>query len=83
MKEMEGNGHRKLRRVLTAFSVYEREVCYVQGMNFIVATLLLHCSEVFAFWLFVALIKECEMREIYGPHLKGLFKHSLVIEVLI
>ena len=37
MKEAGGNGHRKLRRVLTAFSVYEREVCYVQGMNFIVA----------------------------------------------
>ena len=37
MKEMGGNGHEKLRRVLTAFSVYESEVCYVQGMNFIVA----------------------------------------------
>ena len=83
MKEMGGNGHEKLRRVLTAFSVYESEVCYVQGMNFIVAQLLLHCSEVFAFWLFVALIKECDMRDIYGPRLNGLFKHSLVIEVLI
>ena len=83
MKELGGNGHEKLRRVLTAFSVYEREVCYVQGMNFIVAQLLLHCSEVFAFWLFVSLIKECGMRDIYGPNLSGLFKHSLLIEVLI
>ena len=52
-------------------------------MNFIVAQLLLHCSETFAFWLFVALIEDCEMRDIYEPELSGLFKHSLMIEVLI
>lgn len=55
----------------------------MQGMNFIVAQLLLHCSETFAFWLFVALIEDCEMRDIYEPELSGLFKHSLVIEVII
>lgn len=52
-------------------------------MNFIVAQLLLHCSETFAFWLFVALIEDCEMRDIYEPELSGLFKHSAVIEVII
>ena len=52
-------------------------------MNFIVAQLLLHCSETFAFWLFVALIEDCEMRDVYEPELSGLFKHSLMIEVLI
>lgn len=51
-------------------------------MNFIVAQLLLHCSETFAFWLFVALIEDCEMRDIYEPELSGLFKHSLMIELL-
>ena len=56
---------------------------YVQGMNFIVAQLLLHCSETFAFWLFVALIEDCEMRDIYEPELSGLFKHSFMIEIII
>ena len=83
MEELGGRGHQKLRRVLTAFSIYERKICYVQGMNFIVAQLLLHCSETFAFWLFVALIKDCDMRDIYGPQLSGLFKHCMVLEVLI
>ena len=72
-----------MRRVLIAFSNYERSVNYVQGMNYIVAQLLLHCSETFAFWLFVALIEDCEIRDIYEPELSGLFKHSFMIELLI
>jgi hypothetical protein len=73
----------KLRRVLTAFANYDSQVDYVQGMNFVVAALLLHCSEVIAFWLFVALIEDCEMRDIYLPKLPGMFKHSLMIDMLI
>lgn len=37
MKSIGGRGHEKLRRVLIAFSNYESQVKYVQGMNFIVA----------------------------------------------
>ena len=83
MRSIGGRGHEKLKRVLIAFSNYERQVNYVQGMNFIVAQLLLHCSETFAFWLFVALIEDCQMRDIYEQELSGLFKHSLMIETLI
>jgi hypothetical protein len=49
---------------------------YVQGMNFIVASLLYHSNEVMAFWLFASLIEDCELRDIYMPGLPGLFKHS-------
>ena len=70
-------------RVLLAFSKYDNTIGYVQGMNFIVGSLLMHCSEEVTFWLFVALIKECDMRDIYGPQLSGLFKHCMVLEVLI
>lgn len=45
-------------------------------MNFIVGALLMHCSEDIAFWLFVALIEDFEMRDIYQPKLPGLYKHS-------
>ena len=80
---MEGGGRQKLRRVLIAFTIYDPEICYVQGMNFIVAQLLLHCSETFAFWLFVALIEDCGLREVYEPQLTGLFKHCKIIDVLV
>lgn len=52
-------------------------------MNFIVGALIYHCSEVMAFWLFVSLIEDCEVRDIYLPGLPGLFKHSQIIEILI
>lgn len=52
-------------------------------MNFIVAALLLHCHEVIAFWLFVSLIEDCDLRDIYMPKLPGLFKHSQMLEILI
>ena len=56
---------------------------YVQGMNFIVGSLLYHSSEVTAFWLFVSLIEDCELRDIYLKGLPGLYKHSQIIEMLI
>ena len=79
---------RKLKKVLSAFANYDKQVGkwmirfdpliidYVQGMNFIVGTLLYHCDEVMAFWLFVSLIEDCELRDIYLPGLPGLYKHS-------
>jgi hypothetical protein len=48
-------------------------------MNFIVASLLHHCSEEIAFWIFVTLIEDYELRDIYETNLPGLYKHSNVI----
>lgn len=48
-------------------------------MNFVVGAILMHCSEDIAFWLFVSLIEDYEMRDIYQPKLPGLFKHSQVL----
>ena len=52
-------------------------------MNFIVGALLFHANEVMAFWLFVSLIEDCEMRDIYMHGLPGLFKHSNLINLLV
>lgn len=52
-------------------------------MNFIVGSLLYHANEVMTFWLFVSLIEDCELRDIYMPGLPGLFKHSQIINILI
>lgn len=55
----------KMLNVLKAFSNYDREIRYVQGMNFIVGFFLYHCEEHVAFWLFVSLIEEYQLREIF------------------
>ncbi len=60
-------GQRQLERVLMTFTKYDPKIGYVQGMNFIVGALLYHCSEEIAFWLFVSLIEDHEMRDVYLP----------------
>lgn len=68
--------------MLLAFTKYDSTVGYVQGMNFVVAALLLHCAEEIAFWLFVSIIEDYEMRDIYRPRLPGLYKHTQIINML-
>lgn len=52
-------------------------------MNFIVASIIYHANEVMSFWLFITLIEDCELRDIYTHGLPGLFKHSQIIDMLI
>jgi hypothetical protein len=47
------NGQAALRRVLRAYSYYDREVSYCQGMNFIAGMFLTVISEEESFWLLV------------------------------
>ena len=47
------NGQAALRRVLRAYSYYDRETSYCQGMNFIAGMFLTVVSEEEAFWLLV------------------------------
>ena len=58
-------GVKILERVLQAFGHYDLQVGYVQGMSFLMGWLIMHCSETLAFWLFVELVEECKIREIY------------------
>lgn len=78
-----GPGKVPLRRCLIAFSKYDIALGYVQGMNFIMASLLWHATEADAFWLFVTLIEDFELRDIYLPNLPGLSKHCQIIQLLI
>jgi hypothetical protein len=43
-------------------------------MNFIVGSMLYHSNEETAFWMFVTLLENFEMRDIYEPGLPGLYK---------
>ena len=48
-----------------------------------VGQLLMHCSETLAFWLFVTLIEEYDLRDIFQNGLPGLQKHTYIIRLLI
>ena len=52
-------------------------------MNFIAGSLLYHCHEEIAFWLFVTLIEDLELRDVYEPQLPGLYKHCFIISRLV
>lgn len=56
---MAEGGQASLRRVLRAYSCYDREVGYCQGMNFIAGMFLTVMSEEDAFWLLVGMLLLC------------------------
>eukprot|EP00826_Nyctotherus_ovalis_P043074 TRINITY_DN4505_c0_g1_i9.p1 TRINITY_DN4505_c0_g1~~TRINITY_DN4505_c0_g1_i9.p1 ORF type:complete len:206 (-),score=46.93 TRINITY_DN4505_c0_g1_i9:42-659(-) len=72
-----------MENVLLAYAKYDTQVGYVQGMNFVVAALLYHCSEEIAFWLFVTLLEDYEIRDVYLTGLPGLYRHTHVIGSLL
>ena len=52
-------GQASLRRVLRAYSLYDTDVGYCQGMNFIAATLITFMEEEEAFWMLVGKCSNC------------------------
>lgn len=61
----ENAGYWMLKNLLRAVTIWDTDTGYVQGMNFIAACFLWHADECYAFWLFVHLMEELEMRDIY------------------
>jgi len=52
-REKDGEGQRMLGNVLKAFSLYDEEIGYCQGLGFVVGPLLMHMSESEAFCVLV------------------------------
>ena len=73
----------KLENVLRAFSNYDNTIKYCQGMNFIVGFFLYHCEEHIAFWLFVSLIEEYNLRSVFMENFPGLKLHVKRIEAIL
>lgn len=73
-------GQAKLRRVLRAYSVYDSEVGYCQGMNFIAGMFITFVDEEEAFWLLVHVMNEspCRMRGLFG---EGMTEAHVVLHV--
>lgn len=66
-KEDFKTGENKLFNVLLAYSAYDPDVKYCQGMNYIVFLFLINCndSEERAFWLLVAMMQKLKWRKLY------------------
>ena len=73
-----GEGQRKLFRVLSCFSSYNKKVGYVQGMSFIAAIFLSYQTEENAFWLLQNYIKNYVLQDLYYPEFLGLKKNLFV-----
>ena len=74
--EKYGNGQRKLYKVLSAYSKYNKSVGYVQGMGFIAAIFLTYMDEESSFFMMHSLMKKYKMEGIFFddfPELKKKF----------
>ncbi|KAG8759266.1 GTPase-activating protein [Serendipita sp. 396] len=68
----QGVGQESLFNVLKAYSLYDPECGYCQGLPFIVAPLLLVCPDEEAFCLLVRLMQSYELRGHFLPEMPGL-----------
>lgn len=66
-KEKDGLGQESLFNVMKAYSLHDREVGYCQGSGFIVGLLLMQMPEEEAFAVFVKLMQDYRMRDMFKP----------------
>jgi len=62
--------------------VYRPEITYIQGMNFIVGSLLTIFSPVESFWMFQYLIKDYKLMEMYTENMPLLLLFSFQLRTL-
>jgi Rab GTPase-activating protein 1 len=65
-------GQQALYKLSKAYSIYDQEVGYCQGLSFLIATLLLHMPEEQAFNILVKIMYRYEVREIYKTNFECL-----------
>jgi hypothetical protein len=80
-----GLGQNSLRRVLRAYSLYDTEVGYCQGMNYIAAMFLTFLSEEKAFWLLVVVMNDqpYRLRDLFGEDMSGAHEVLYIAEKLL
>ena len=78
-KDKYGNGQRKLLKVLSNYSKYNKKVGYIQGMGFISALLLTYMDDERSFFMLHTLIKKYELEGLYLPDFVELKKKFYVL----
>ncbi|BGP18694.1 hypothetical protein JCM10213_006915 [Rhodosporidiobolus nylandii] len=85
--EAGGVGQENLFNVVKAYSLYDDEVGYTQGLQFIVGPLLLNMPDEESFCLLVRLMKAYDLRSHYTPNMPGLqlrlFQFDRLVEELL
>eukprot|EP00045_Choanoeca_perplexa_P008809 m.82762 g.82762 ORF g.82762 m.82762 type:complete len:989 (+) comp14633_c1_seq1:70-3036(+) len=71
-QEKDGEGQVQLMHLNMAYSIFDEEIGYVQGLSFITAVLLLHLPEESAFVLFVQIMHEYGLRELFKAGFENL-----------
>ncbi|KAM0755646.1 RabGAP/TBC [Meredithblackwellia eburnea MCA 4105] len=86
-QDSEGAGQENLFNVVKAYSLYDEEVGYTQGLQFIVGPLLLNMPDEEAFCVLVRLMKSYDLRSHYTPNMPGLqlrlFQFDRLVEELL
>ena len=59
--------------MLKCLVISNPKVGYVQGINYIVASLLYHCDEQITYWISKALFDKYDLSEIYIEGFHGMF----------
>ena len=77
-REKYGNGQRKLYKVLSAYSKYNKTVGYVQGMGFITAIFLIYMDEESSFYMLHCLMKKYKLEGLYYEGFPDLKKKCYV-----
>lgn len=68
---------RKLTNILNAVAIHFPKLGYIQGMNFIAASLIYHIQEEdLTFWVFAHLVEFLNLHELYKPGINELIKVS-------
>ena len=78
-REKYGNGQRQLYKVLSAYSKYNTEVGYVQGMGFIAAIFLTYMDEESSFFMLHSLMKKYEMEGTFFDNFPDLKKKFFIL----
>ncbi|KAI8886394.1 RabGAP/TBC, partial [Backusella circina FSU 941] len=82
-KQRYGSGQRSLFNVLRAFSNYDMEVGYCQGMTNVAATILMYCEEEKAFAVMVHMFLRDNLRNLYIPGFPTLMESFFIQESLL
>lgn len=75
-------GYENLISVLHAISVYKQDITYVQGMNFIVGSLLDTFTPEESFWIFQFLLNDYKLRKMYTDNMPLLHLFSYQLRTL-
>ena len=69
--------------ICKAYALFDEDVCYEQGMNFIAMPLLFNMPEEEAFCLFVRMMNKYGLRDLFKPDMPGLHLHLYQFERLL